>query len=122
MHGDYVELPFAVHPGETLSEKLEEMGMSVSELSRRTGFSEKELSGVMSCKKSISPALAEALASVTKIPVYFWIDSQQDYDTFMARKRTERLMRKLQRSSVSSTVVSPVLPLQTPQSVRVVCR
>lgn len=102
MHGDYVELPFAFHPGETLEEKLQEMGMSVSELSTRTGFSVEELSRVIACKATISRSLAEALEMVTKIPTYFWLTKQEHYDSFTAKNSS----RKVQRVSTRPIIVS----------------
>ena len=46
------------HPGETLAEKLEEMGMGPKEFSLRTGKPEKTIIAVLKGESSITPDMA----------------------------------------------------------------
>ena len=80
------------HPGVTLSEKLEEMGMSTGEFAGHTGKSEITIKNVLNGKCSITPDLAVQFENVTQIPSHFWLNSQQNYDKFMKRKNYNQLL------------------------------
>ena len=54
------------HPGETLAEKLKEMGMGPKEFAVRTGKPEKTISEILNSKSSITPEMAVQFESVTK--------------------------------------------------------
>lgn len=77
------------HPGITLSEKLEEMEMSIKEFAVRTSKPEKTIFAIIGGKSSVTPDMAVAFESVTKIPVHFWLNKQRGYDEYIARKRRE---------------------------------
>ena len=77
------------HPGLTLSEKLEEMEMSVKEFALRTSKPEKTIFAVIGGNSSVTPDMAVAFESVTKIPAHFWLNIQRGYDEYVARKRRE---------------------------------
>ncbi len=80
------------HPGETLAEKLEEMGMGPKEFAVRTGKPEKTISEILNSKSSITPEMAVQFESVTKIPARFWLNRQRSYDEYMARKKRKRMI------------------------------
>ena len=80
------------HPGETLAEKLEEMGMGPKEFAVRTGKPEKTISEILNNKSSITPEMAVQFESVTKIPARFWLNRQRSYDEYMARKKRKRMI------------------------------
>ena len=61
------------HPGVTLAEKLEELGMSAKEFSVRTKKPEKTINAVLKGNSSLTPDMAVAFESVTGIPANFWI-------------------------------------------------
>lgn len=82
-------LPLASHPGTTLSEKLDEMGMSIKEFAVRTSKPEKTIFSVINGKSSITPDMAIAFENVTKIPAHFWLNRQRIYDERVARERHE---------------------------------
>lgn len=69
-----------IHPGETLSEVLEERQMSQKELSLRTGMSEKHISNIVSGKSNISTSFANKLEYALDIDSSFWINLQSTYD------------------------------------------
>ena len=78
------------HPGETLVEKLEEMGLDSKEFAVLTGKSEKIINAILNGKCAITPDLAVQLENVTQIPVHFWLNSQRGYDEFMARSYSKK--------------------------------
>ena len=63
---------FAVAPGETLRETLEQKGISQSELCVRTGLAEKTVSQIINGIAPISHETAEKLELVTGVPASFW--------------------------------------------------
>ena len=69
-----------IHPGETLSEVLDERGMSQRELAYRTGVSEKHISTVISGQKNISADFAKKLEYALGIEYSFWMNLQTLYD------------------------------------------
>lgn len=75
------------HPGVTLKEKLEEMGMGVKEFAIRTSKPEKTIIAVIKGKSRVTPEMAVAFENVTKIPAHFWLNLQQGYDEYEARKK-----------------------------------
>ena len=77
--------PIYFHPGETLAEKLEEMGMNYKEFAVRTGKPERIINAVLNGKSAITPDLAVQFENVTQIPAYFWLNSQRNYDEFMEK-------------------------------------
>jgi HTH-type transcriptional regulator/antitoxin HigA len=79
--------PIAFHPGETLAEKLQEMGMSIKEFAVRTNKPEKTIIAVMNGKSSLTPDMAVSFENVTKIPARMWMNLQRAYDEYVARKK-----------------------------------
>ncbi|HZJ79539.1 MAG TPA: ImmA/IrrE family metallo-endopeptidase [Dysgonamonadaceae bacterium] len=80
------------HPGETLEEKLKEMGMGPKEFAVRTDKPEKTIIAVMKGESSITADMAVLFESVTKIPAHFWLNSQREYDEFLARKKRKEMI------------------------------
>ena len=77
------------HPGETLEEKLEELGMGPKEFAIRTGKPEKTINAVLKGNSSITPDMAVQFENVTKIPASFWMNHQKSYDEYVARERQQ---------------------------------
>lgn len=88
------KLPVVYHPGETLEEKLQEMGMGVKEFATRVSKPEKTIIAVMKGKSSITPDMAVAFEMVTKIPAHMWLRHQNRYDEFMSRKKRENALKE----------------------------
>jgi len=82
------------HPGETLVEKLEEMGMGSKEFAIRTGKPEKTISSVLNGKSAITPDMAIQFENVTKIPAHFWMNSQRGYDEYLAREKQKKIIEE----------------------------
>lgn len=85
---DPAKLPAVYHPGETLGEKLHEMGMEVKEFAKKASIPEEIIISVIKGHSSITPKMAETIEMVTKIPAYMWLRHQKSYDDFIARKKT----------------------------------
>ncbi len=73
-------------PGETLSEVLEDAGMSQAELARRTGRPNKTINEIIQGKAGITPETALQLERVFGIPARFWIAREQHYREALARQ------------------------------------
>lgn len=91
---DPAKLPVIYHPGETLEEKLQEMGMGVKEFATRVSKPEKTIIAVLKGKSSITPDMAVAFEMVTKIPATMWLRHQKSYDEFIARKKREKSLKE----------------------------
>jgi HTH-type transcriptional regulator / antitoxin HigA len=78
-----------IHPGETISDLLEERGMTQKELAQRAGVSEAFLSDVIHGKKDISGGLARGLEYAFDVPVSFWLNLQADYDAELSALQEE---------------------------------
>ena len=82
------------HPGETLAEKLEEMGMSSKEFAIHTGKPEKTINAILNGKSAITSDMAKLFENVTKIPAHFWMNSQRSYDEFVAREKYKQTLEE----------------------------
>lgn len=82
----------AFHPGETLAEKLEELGMGPKEFAVRTGKPEKTVIAILKGKSSLTPEMAVLFEHVLKIPAHFWLNMQRNYDEFLAREERKELL------------------------------
>jgi len=76
---------YAVHPGGTLEEWLEEQGMAQTELASRIDMSTKALNQIIREHKPISQATALKLELVTAIPAKTWNGLQALYSEDAAR-------------------------------------
>lgn len=83
---------YAFHPGITLREKLNEMGMSVKEFAVRTSKPEKTISAVLTGKSSLTPDMAVAFEQITLIPAHMWLNLQRNYDEYLARRKREAIL------------------------------
>ena len=84
----------AFHPGETLVEKLEELGMGPKEFAIRTGKPEKTVIAIFKGKSSITPEMAVQFEHVLKIPAHFWLNMQRNYDEYLARVGRQKVLHQ----------------------------
>lgn len=70
---------YAVPPGNTLREALEERGLSQADLSLRTGLSEKTISQIINGAAPITYETAEKLEMSLGIPAAFWNRRESNY-------------------------------------------
>jgi len=76
---------YAVPPGDTLAEVLEERGMSQTELARRTDLSQKHINRIVNGKVQISTDVAIRLERVTDVPAGLWLRLEATYQEHLAR-------------------------------------
>ena len=79
----------ATHPGEFISEILEERSLSQATLSKKMGVSQKHLSNLINGKSSITTDMAKKLSLVFATSVDFWLNLQKMYDAIKARLSLE---------------------------------
>jgi len=86
------EPDFAIHPGETLLETLESLGMTQKELAERTGRPLKTINEIVQGKAAIIADTALQLERVLGVPATFWNNAQRNYEAQLARNaETEAL-------------------------------
>ncbi|MFA4891253.1 MAG: HigA family addiction module antitoxin [Candidatus Gracilibacteria bacterium] len=84
--------PIAVHPGETVKETLEVLGVSQADLSLSTGLAEKTISEILNGKNPITPETALKFERVLGISKLGLLNMQAQYDADLLRiKESERL-------------------------------
>lgn len=69
-----------IHPGETISELLEERRITEMDLAQKTGISEELLSDVIHGRKAMSENLAMGLEYAFDVSKSFWLNLQANYD------------------------------------------
>ncbi|MBX0312006.1 MAG: HigA family addiction module antidote protein [Sulfurihydrogenibium sp.] len=75
-----LKIRYAVHPGITLKEKLEEMGMSPEEFAIKIDLPVEVVLSILNEKSPITSNIAIKLEKVLGIPASFWINKQINYD------------------------------------------
>jgi len=81
------------HPGETLAEKLEEMGMTSAEFALCTGKPENIINAILNGRYAITLDIAEKFENATRIPAHFWMNSQRHYNEFIAMKKYKKTLQ-----------------------------
>ena len=74
--------PIVFHPGETLAEKLEELGMDARTLAAEVGLSESVIQGLLNGSVSVVTDTAMRLERALGIPARFWLKMQEEWDAF----------------------------------------
>ena len=86
-----LKLSIYFHPGETLDEKLREMGLTNVEFAKVSGLDIDTVNGIVECKIDVNDRYAAILEKYTQIPARLWLKQQ---DTFN-RYRMEQLAKRL---------------------------
>lgn len=81
---------YAVPPGTTLLETIEELGMSQSELAQRMGRPVKTVNEIINGKAAITPETALQLEKVVGIPASFWNNAEWHYREILARQENNQ--------------------------------
>ena len=80
------EPDYAVAPGETLQETLDELGMTQKELAVRTGLTPKTINWIVKGKHPISRETAIGLERATGVPAHVWNALEMHYRERLARQ------------------------------------
>lgn len=107
---------YAVSPGETLQELLEERGMSQRDLARRAGLSPKHVNKLLRGLVPLSADVAVRLERVTGTPARLWNRLEANYRSDLARIRSKSDLAAdvmwLRDFPVSELVKRDVLPAE----------
>ena len=82
------------HPGITLAEKLDELGMGAKEFAIRTTKPEKTISAILNGSSSITADMAVLFQNVLQIPAHFWISRQRNYDEYLAKEKSKEALKE----------------------------
>jgi len=99
-----------IHPGETISDILEEREITQKELAQRAGVSEPFLSDVIHGKKDISKKLAVGLEYALGVPSSFWLNLQANYDAEFLSLHEEDTIQAEERSIYKNIKSDLVIP------------
>lgn len=87
--------PIAIHPGETLTEELEYLNISQSELAARTGLTKKHISNIINGKSSITPDSALKFEKAIGLNARGMLNLQAAYEETLTRlERKEYLQNE----------------------------
>ena len=90
--GKIVKPVVCFHPGETLKEKLDEMGISNKEFADITQIPEKDVALITSCKLDIDEKIATLLEKGTGIPTVFWIKKQEKFNFYRLNRLAQSVV------------------------------
>ena len=79
----------ATPPGATITEQLEERGMTQNEFSKRMGMSEKQISQLMNGDVRVTPDMAEKLELVLGVPAGFLNHLEDIYQEKLVKVKQE---------------------------------
>jgi antitoxin HigA-1 len=75
------------HPGEVIRELcLQPLRISVTDAAKSLGVTRKALSELLNCKSGVSPSMALRLSIAFDTSPESWLNMQQQYDLYHARK------------------------------------
>jgi HTH-type transcriptional regulator/antitoxin HigA len=80
---------YAISPGETLLETIEELDLTQKELAERMGRPLKTINQIIKGTARIMPETALQLEKVTSVPASFWNNAEADYREALARMKEE---------------------------------
>jgi addiction module HigA family antidote len=85
----------AIHPGEFLSEILEELGLSQAAFAKAVGVSAMRISHVVTGKRPVTAELALRFGRVLGQSPEYWLNLQRAYDIAMAQQEVGREIKSL---------------------------
>ena len=78
-----------IHPGEHLSEILEELGISRYRLAKAIGVPPIRINDIVHCRRSITADTALRIGKALGMTPEFWLNLQRMYDLDVARASTD---------------------------------
>jgi addiction module HigA family antidote len=84
-----------IHPGETLRDDLEALGLSAAELARRIGVPANRVSGILSGRRSVTGDTALRLARFFGTSAEFWLNLQKLYELRLAERDAGQDIKKI---------------------------
>ena len=78
-----------IHPGEHLSEIMEELGITQYRLAKTIGVPQIRIHDIVHCRRSITADTALRIAQALGMTPDFWLNLQRVYDLDVARAKTD---------------------------------
>ena len=78
-----------IHPGQHLSEILEELGISQYRLAKAMGVPAVRVNEIVHCRRAVTADAALRFGQVLNMTPEFWMNLQQRYDLEVARAGTD---------------------------------
>ena len=78
-----------IHPGEHLSEILEELGISRYRLAKAIGVPPIRINDIVHCRRAITADTALRIGKALGMTPEFWLNLQRMYDLDLARASTD---------------------------------
>ena len=76
-----------IHPGETLREDLDALGMSAAELARRIDVPTNRITGILNARRAITGDTALRLGRFFGTSGEFWLNLQKLYELRLAEEK-----------------------------------
>lgn len=86
-----------IHPGEILSDELQELSLSAAELSRNLDVPPNRITQIMAGKRAMTADTALRLARYFGMSAEFWMNLQKIYELDLARKEQGSSIARLPR-------------------------
>ena len=78
-----------IHPGEHLSEILNELGITQYRLAKAIGVPPVRINDIVHCRRSITADTALRIGQALEMSAEFWMNLQRMYDLDVARASTD---------------------------------
>ena len=91
-----------IHPGETLREDLEALGMSAAELSRQLSVPVNRITQILNGSRAVTGDTALRLGHFFDTSAEFWLNLQKLYDLRMAEKAKGEEVARLPKFDAST--------------------
>ena len=78
-----------IHPGEHLSEMLNELGITQYRLAKAIGVPPVRINDIVHCRRSITADTALRIGQALEMSAEFWMNLQRMYDLDVARASTD---------------------------------
>lgn len=85
----------AIHPGEVLSDELQEVGISATELARQIDVPANRISQIINGKRAITGDTALRLGHWFGTSAQFWLNLQTSYELRLAESEAGEAISKL---------------------------
>ena len=85
----------AIHPGEHLTEELEELGMSAAELARQLKVPTNRITGILNGQRAITGDTALRLGHFFGTSPQFWLNLQSLYELRLAERKAGKAIKIL---------------------------
>ena len=92
-----------IHPGEILSDELQEIGISAAALARTLDVPPNRISQIIAGKRAISADTALRLARYFGTSPDLWMNLQKNYELDLARRQLSKVIRHIPQRPIAST-------------------